>query len=148
MAAVAGRCPMGRPASASFVPPPTPDIPQRGDRRALLCSPADEYLAAHAVTKRNARRGPRAVQFGLIRRGGKESETPLEGRREEACRGRGAMPRHSESVEIGRPAEEVWRLLGEPERWAEGYVETRSRSPDYPGPNSRNNHVFRTQMKV
>jgi len=57
------------------------------------------------------------------------------------------MPRHSESVEIGRPAEEVWRLLGEPERWAEGYVETRSRSPDYPGPNSRNDHVFRTRMK-
>jgi len=50
--------------------------------------------------------------------------------------------------QIGRPAEEVWRLLGEPERWVEGYVETRSRSPDYPGPNSRNNHVFRTQMKV
>jgi uncharacterized protein YndB with AHSA1/START domain len=57
------------------------------------------------------------------------------------------MPRHSESVEIARPAERVWPLLGEPERWVEGYLETRSRSPDYPGPNTRNDHVFRTRIK-
>lgn len=57
------------------------------------------------------------------------------------------MPRLSESVEIARPAEEVWRLLGEPERWVEGYVETRSRSPEYPGPHTRNDHLFRTRIK-
>ncbi|MGH3033017.1 MAG: SRPBCC family protein [Gaiellaceae bacterium] len=57
------------------------------------------------------------------------------------------MPRLSESVEIARPAEEVWRLLGEPERWVEGYVETRSRSPEYPGSHTRNDHVFRTRIK-
>lgn len=56
------------------------------------------------------------------------------------------MPTHSETVEIARPAEEVWRFLGEPERWLEGYRETRSRSPEYPGPQTHNDHVFRTRM--
>jgi Polyketide cyclase / dehydrase and lipid transport len=56
------------------------------------------------------------------------------------------MPKHLESIEIARPVEEVWRLLGQPERWLEGYVETRSRSPDYPAPGARNDHTFHTRI--
>jgi hypothetical protein len=57
------------------------------------------------------------------------------------------MARFSETVEIKRPPEEVWRLLGQPERWFEGYLETRSRSPGYPAPDTRNHHLYRTRMK-
>jgi len=56
------------------------------------------------------------------------------------------MPVHTESIEINRPPDGVWALLGEPERWMEGYVETRSRSSGYPGPGTQNDHVFRTRM--
>ena len=55
------------------------------------------------------------------------------------------MPRFSDSVEIARPPEDVWRLLGVPERWFEGYRETRSRSDRYPGPGTRNDHIYRTR---
>ena len=48
------------------------------------------------------------------------------------------MAQFSETVDIKRPPEEVWRVLGEPERWFEGYLETRSRSPEYPAPDTRN----------
>jgi uncharacterized protein YndB with AHSA1/START domain len=37
------------------------------------------------------------------------------------------MPQFS----IVRPPEEVWRAIGTPERWFEGYLETRTRSADY-----------------
>jgi uncharacterized protein YndB with AHSA1/START domain len=57
------------------------------------------------------------------------------------------VPRFSDSIEISRPPEKVWQALGEPERWLEGYIETRSRSPGYPGPDTRNDHVYRTRMK-
>jgi uncharacterized protein YndB with AHSA1/START domain len=52
----------------------------------------------------------------------------------------------SESVEIARSPEQVWRLLSEPERWLDGYVRTRSRSPEYPGPDTRNDFVFHTRI--
>ena len=55
------------------------------------------------------------------------------------------MPRFSDSVEIARPPEDVWRLLAVPERWFEGYRETRSRSDRYPGPGTRNDHIYRTR---
>ena len=57
------------------------------------------------------------------------------------------MARFSETVEIKRPPGEVWRVLGRPERWFEGYRETRSRSPGYPAPDTRNDHLYRTRMK-
>lgn len=57
------------------------------------------------------------------------------------------MPKVSESVEIGRSPEQVWRFLGEPERWLEGYVRTRSRSPEYPGPDTRTDFVFHTRIE-
>jgi carbon monoxide dehydrogenase subunit G len=57
------------------------------------------------------------------------------------------VPRHSDSVEIARPAEEVWPVLGAPERWSQGYLETRHRSPGYPGPDTRNDHVYRTRIR-
>jgi carbon monoxide dehydrogenase subunit G len=57
------------------------------------------------------------------------------------------MPRYTESVEIASPAAQVWAVLATPERWSEGYLETRLRSPDYPGPDSRNDHVYRTRIK-
>jgi uncharacterized protein YndB with AHSA1/START domain len=57
------------------------------------------------------------------------------------------VARFSETVAIKRPPEEVWRLLGQPERWFEGYLETRFRSPDYPAPVTRNDHLYRTRMR-
>jgi uncharacterized protein YndB with AHSA1/START domain len=57
------------------------------------------------------------------------------------------MPHFSESIDIARPPEAVWRALATPERWFDGYLETRSRSPEYPGPQTRNEHLFRTRIK-
>jgi uncharacterized protein YndB with AHSA1/START domain len=57
------------------------------------------------------------------------------------------MVQFSETIEISRPPEQVWELLASPERWFEGYVETRARSSGYPGPDTRNDHVYRTRMK-
>jgi uncharacterized protein YndB with AHSA1/START domain len=57
------------------------------------------------------------------------------------------MTQVSETVDIRRPPEEVWRLLGQPQRWFEGYLETRSRSQGYPGPDTRNDHLYRTRIK-
>lgn len=57
------------------------------------------------------------------------------------------MAQFSETVDIKRPPEEVWRVLGQPERWFEGYLETRSRSPEYPAPDTRNDHLYRTRMR-
>jgi uncharacterized protein YndB with AHSA1/START domain len=57
------------------------------------------------------------------------------------------MAQFSETVDIKRPAGEVWRVLGQPERWFEGYLETRARSPEYPAPDTRNDHLYRTRMR-
>jgi uncharacterized protein YndB with AHSA1/START domain len=57
------------------------------------------------------------------------------------------MTHFSETIEIGRPPDAVWRVLARPEQWVEGYVETKTRSPEYPGADSRNDHVYRTRMK-
>ena len=57
------------------------------------------------------------------------------------------MPHYSESIEIMRPPEEVWSAISTPERWFEGYLETRSRSAEYPGPETRDDHLFRTRMR-
>lgn len=55
------------------------------------------------------------------------------------------MPKFSDSVEIARPPDDVWGMLGTPERWFEGYRETRSRSDGYPAAGTRNDHVYRTR---
>ena len=55
------------------------------------------------------------------------------------------MPHFSDSIEIARPPEDVWRAIGTPERWFEGYLETRSRSADYPAPETRDDHLYRTR---
>ena len=57
------------------------------------------------------------------------------------------MPQFSETIDIERPPEDVWRAIGTPERWFEGYLETRSRSEDYPGPDTRDDHLYRTRRK-
>ena len=57
------------------------------------------------------------------------------------------MAQFSETVDIKRPPEEVWRVLGRPARWFEGCLETRSRSPEYPAPDTRNDHFYRTRMR-
>jgi uncharacterized protein YndB with AHSA1/START domain len=57
------------------------------------------------------------------------------------------MPHFTESIEIARPLEDVWRQIGAPERWFEGYLETRSRSEDYPGPGTHDDHLYRTRTK-
>jgi uncharacterized protein YndB with AHSA1/START domain len=61
--------------------------------------------------------------------------------------GTSAVPQFSESIDIERPPEEVWRAIGTPERWFEGYVETRLRSADYPAPGTRDDHLYRTRRK-
>jgi uncharacterized protein YndB with AHSA1/START domain len=55
------------------------------------------------------------------------------------------MSHFSESIEIARPPEDVWRAISTPERWFEGYLETRSRSADYPGPGTHDAHAYRTR---
>jgi uncharacterized protein YndB with AHSA1/START domain len=57
------------------------------------------------------------------------------------------MPQFSEIIDIERPPEDVWRAIGTPERWFEGYLETRSRSEDYPAPDTRDDHLYRTRGK-
>jgi hypothetical protein len=57
------------------------------------------------------------------------------------------MPQFSESIDIARPPEDVWRAIGTPERWFEGYLETRSRSADYPAPDTRDDHFYRTRRR-
>ena len=57
------------------------------------------------------------------------------------------MPQFSESIDIARPPEDVWRAIGTPERWFEGYLETRTRSADYPGPDTRDDHLYRTRRR-
>jgi uncharacterized protein YndB with AHSA1/START domain len=57
------------------------------------------------------------------------------------------MAHFSKSIDIDRPPEAVWRALATPERWFDGYLETRSRSPEYPGPGTRDDHLFRTRMR-
>jgi len=44
------------------------------------------------------------------------------------------MPHFSHTIDIERSPLEVWRAIGTPERWFEGYLETLSRSEGYPGP--------------
>jgi uncharacterized protein YndB with AHSA1/START domain len=55
------------------------------------------------------------------------------------------MPHFSEIIDIERPPEDVWRAIGTPERWFDGYLETRSRSENYPGPDTHDDHLYRTR---
>ena len=57
------------------------------------------------------------------------------------------MPQYTQSVVIGSPAAQVWQVLATPERWSEGYLETCLRSPDYPNPDSPNDHVYPTRIR-
>ena len=57
------------------------------------------------------------------------------------------MPRTTETIEIAAPAARVFEVIATPERWSEGYLETRLRSPHYPRPESRNDHVYRTRIR-
>jgi uncharacterized protein YndB with AHSA1/START domain len=55
------------------------------------------------------------------------------------------MPHFSHTVDIERSPLDVWRAIGMPERWFEGYLETRSRSEGYPGPDTRDDHLYHTR---
>jgi uncharacterized protein YndB with AHSA1/START domain len=57
------------------------------------------------------------------------------------------MPQFINSIDIERPPEEVWQAISRPERWFEGYLESRRRSAEYPGPGTRDDHLYRTRMK-
>jgi hypothetical protein len=57
------------------------------------------------------------------------------------------MAHFSKSIDIEQPPEVVWRALATPERWFDGYLETRLRSAEYPGPETRDDHLFRTRMR-
>jgi hypothetical protein len=56
------------------------------------------------------------------------------------------MAQFSETADIKRPPGR-WTVLDEPERWFEGYLETRSRSPEYPATDTRNDDLYRTRMR-
>jgi hypothetical protein len=55
------------------------------------------------------------------------------------------MPHFRHTIEIERSPLDVWRAIGTPERWFEGYLETRSRSEGYPGPDTRDDHLYHTR---
>jgi uncharacterized protein YndB with AHSA1/START domain len=55
------------------------------------------------------------------------------------------MAHFSHTIEIERTPMDVWRAIGTPERWFEGYRETRARSQDYPAPGTRDDHVYHTR---
>jgi uncharacterized protein YndB with AHSA1/START domain len=57
------------------------------------------------------------------------------------------MRHFSETIDIARPPQEVWQAIATPERWFDGYLETRSRSADYPAPDTRDDHLYRTRGK-
>jgi hypothetical protein len=57
------------------------------------------------------------------------------------------MRHFSEAIDIARPPQDVWRVIGTPERWFDGYLETRERSAHYPAPEARDDHVYRTRKK-
>jgi uncharacterized protein YndB with AHSA1/START domain len=55
------------------------------------------------------------------------------------------MPHFTESIQIERSPTDVWRAIGTPERWLEGYLEPVSRSEDYPGPGTHDDHLYHTR---
>jgi uncharacterized protein YndB with AHSA1/START domain len=55
------------------------------------------------------------------------------------------MTHFSHTIDIERSPLDVWRAIGTPERWFEGYLETRSRSEGYPGPDTRDDHLYHTR---
>jgi polyketide cyclase/dehydrase/lipid transport protein len=57
------------------------------------------------------------------------------------------MRHFSETIDIARPPQDVWRTIGAPERWFDGYLETGARSADYPAPDTRDDHLYRTLRK-
>jgi uncharacterized protein YndB with AHSA1/START domain len=57
----------------------------------------------------------------------------------------GHMPHFIETIDIARPPEEVWQAMGTPERWFDGYLKVRSRSDDYPAPDTHDDHFYRTR---
>jgi uncharacterized protein YndB with AHSA1/START domain len=56
------------------------------------------------------------------------------------------MPEHEETVELPAAPAAVWAALARPEDWFVGYRQTRARSPEYPSPGSRNDHVYHTRV--
>src|SRR5262245_42014495 len=57
------------------------------------------------------------------------------------------MPHFSHTVDVERSPLDVWRAIGTPERWLEGYLETRSRSEGYPGHDTRDDSVYHTRRE-
>ena len=57
------------------------------------------------------------------------------------------MPHFTETIDIARPPQDVWRAIGTPERWFDGYPKTRSRAAAYLGPDTRDYDVSRTRRK-
>jgi uncharacterized protein YndB with AHSA1/START domain len=55
------------------------------------------------------------------------------------------MPHFSHTIDIERVPMDVWRAIATPERWFEGYRETRSRSEGYPAPGTRDDHLYHTR---
>jgi len=83
----------------------------------------------------------------LARCGLRASRRPLVAVRSALQNGKVTTPRLSHTVDVGSPPDAVWRLVGQPERWLEGYLETLSRSPGYPCAGAHNDHVFRTKLR-
>jgi carbon monoxide dehydrogenase subunit G len=57
------------------------------------------------------------------------------------------LPQFNETIAIKRPPEQVWEMLGHPERWFDGYLESSDRSDDYPAAGSHDDRLYKTRMK-
>jgi len=57
------------------------------------------------------------------------------------------MPQYTESIEIGSAASRIWEMIARPERWSGGVPRDAPALPDYPKPDSRNNHIYLTRIK-
>jgi hypothetical protein len=57
------------------------------------------------------------------------------------------MPHFSGGIEIARPPEDVWWGIGTPERWFDGYVESRSRSADIRARDARRPYLPHAQER-
>jgi uncharacterized protein YndB with AHSA1/START domain len=126
-----------------------------GERLALDLGAGPAHSRAGPALRRARRAGraggtqPRCSfeDTGLKQRGLEPRRNPLSARSNVGPAREEGMAQFSKTVDIKRPPEEVWRVLGQPERWFEGYLETSSRSPEYPGPDTRNDHLYRTRVR-
>jgi hypothetical protein len=57
------------------------------------------------------------------------------------------MPQYTERIQIASAASGIWEVIATPERWSGGLPRNAPALADRTKPASRNNHVYRTQIK-